>query len=200
MRLHEYPGWREELEVQTWPSGFRRLFALRQWRLLHRGRQIGEAASAWLMVDNQARRPIRPETLATWGDYIREERALEHDFVPLPGLDGAPGPEQEFRVRFGDVDVNGHAGYLSYVDWVLETVPARVRARGRLAELEIHYLAEVSHGERIRARSQPFPAPPGATGYLHSLVHGEDEGEACRARTVWVASPADSDAIRPAGG
>lgn len=191
LRLRDWPGWRARLEVQTWPSGFRKLFALRQWRLLHEGRQIGEAASAWLMIDHRTRRPIRPQTLATWGEHIRDEQALEHDFAALPEPDGPAAPAQagvqEHTVRFGDVDINGHAGYLAYVDWVLETVPAEIRSRRRLTELEIHYVAELSQGQTVGARAAPYTAAPGTAGYLHLLTC---EGrEACRARTLWIADP-----------
>jgi len=195
LRLHELPGWRAQLEVETWPAGFHKLFALRQWRVLHEGRQIGEAASAWLIMDNRTRRPIRAQSLATWGDHIREEWALQHEFAPLPGLEPPQGPggeggqpgleERESTVRFSDVDINDHASYLSYVEWVLESVPPQVRSRSRLAELEIHYQAEVGHGERIRVRCGPCAGGPGASGYLHSLVRMSDGREACRARTLW---------------
>jgi medium-chain acyl-[acyl-carrier-protein] hydrolase len=66
IRLRELPGWKAELTVQSWPSGLERLFALRDYRILEQGREIVAATSAWLMLDVQSRRPVRPDSFQDW--------------------------------------------------------------------------------------------------------------------------------------
>jgi acyl-ACP thioesterase len=199
IRMQTYPGWRERITVETWPPGTQKLLALRDWRVFAGQRLIGLATSGWLMIDIRKRRPLRPESYPEWREHLHPERTIVHTFSKLPALDGrgeSPRP-QEFRVRFSDVDVNGHANYLSYIDWVLETIPSDIRDGQQIAEFEVHFLREVNFGEELVSRAQPIedgkvvstgqsasPVPEGKQ-FLHGLARKGDGAELARARTVW---------------
>ncbi len=199
IRLQEYPGWREKITVETWPSGSQKLLTLRDWRLFLGQRLIGQATSGWLMIDILKRCPLRPESYPEWGAFIHPERTIPNVFGKLPELDRDrdPSGRQEFTVRFGDVDINGHANYLSYIEWILESIPPEVRAEEEIAEMEIHFLSEANFGDEIITRSlrrgetDIFPVSdsvagsPKGTEYHHSLIRRQDGVEAARARTVW---------------
>ncbi len=190
VRLREHPGWRDSLTVETWPRGFARLFALRDFRLRRDGRVIGEAASAWLMIDLVRRRPVRPESSGDWTRMTRPERALEVDLEKLPPFPEAPGDgarETELSVRYCDLDVNLHATSLRYAEWLLESLPAELLATSVPGELDLDFQNEVGAGERILSRS----APLGGGAFAHSLVRRADGVEVARARSAWrPASPA----------
>lgn len=199
IRLQEYPGWREKITVETWPSGSQKLLTLRDWRLFLGQRLIGQATSGWLMIDILKRCPLRPESYPEWGAFIHPERTIPHVFGKLSELDRDrdPSGRQEFTVRFGDVDINGHANYLSYIEWILESIPPEVRVEEEIAEMEIHFLSEANFGDEIITRSlrrgetDIFPVSdsvadsPKGTEYHHSLIRRQDGVEAARARTVW---------------
>jgi acyl-ACP thioesterase len=78
------------------------------------------------------------------------------------------------------VDINSHANYLSFLEWILESIPPEVRIESQIAEMEIHFLREASYGEEILSKSLLNGAE-----YLHSLVRTSDGTEVVRARTVW---------------
>jgi medium-chain acyl-[acyl-carrier-protein] hydrolase len=204
LRMGTYPGWRDTITVETWPPGSQKLLALRDWRLLCGRQLIGLATSGWLMIDIRKRRPLRPESYPDWNRFLHPERTIAHAFGKLPELDPASGQseQQEFRVRFGDVDINGHANYLSYIDWILESIPAAVRDEREIAEMEVHFLREANLAEDVISRSAAVgdagihsiggdPAEP-STGseYLHSIVRRQDGTEVVRARTLWRSRPA----------
>jgi acyl-ACP thioesterase len=101
-------------------------------------------------------------------------------------------------VRFADVDINGHANYLSYIDWILESVPPATRDGHQIAEMEVHFLREVSFAEELESRAgriddqmvhpiggDSSEAIPGVQ-FLHALVHEREQTELVRARTVWI--------------
>ena len=187
VRLREHPGWRASLVVETWPAGLERLFALRDFRLRLDGRVIGEAASAWLLMDLGRRRPVRPESAADWSEMIHPERALEVDLAKLPPFPEVPGKgarEAELSVRYCDLDVNLHVNNLRYAELVLESLPAELLASSVPGELDLDFLAEAGAGERILSRS----APLGGGAYAHSLVRLADGVEVARARSVWQAA------------
>ncbi|HNX05492.1 MAG TPA: thioesterase, partial [Opitutales bacterium] len=60
--LSTLPSWGERIVLQTWPSGVERLLAHREFELSREGREpFLRAATSWLMIDTEARRPIRPQ-------------------------------------------------------------------------------------------------------------------------------------------
>jgi acyl-ACP thioesterase len=199
IRMREYPGWREKISVETWPSGSQKLLSVRDWRLFSGQRLIGQATSGWLMIDMLKRRPLRPESYPEWGTFIHPERTIPHVFGKLPALDpeSTPTAKQEFTVRFNDVDINGHANYLSYLEWILEGIPPEVRVEEEIAEMEIHFLSEANFAENIttsclrNGETDIFPVSdrdagsPKGTEYHHNLVRRHDGIEVARARTVW---------------
>jgi len=186
LALREHPGWRDELVVETWPSGLDRLFALREFRLHRDGRVIGEAASAWLLIDTLRRRPVRPANEADWSGLVHPERAGGLDLQKLPPFPAA-GPglrEAELSVRWCDLDVNRHATTPRYAEWLLESLPPDLLGSSLLGALELDFLNEAEAGQRILSRS----APLSAGAHAHSLVRLSDGVEIARARTSWRAA------------
>ena len=196
VRLREFPGWRAELAVETWPRGFAKLFALRDFRLRRDGRAIGEAASAWLLIDTVRRRPVRPESSGDWTRMIHPERALAVELEKLPPFPEASGDgarQAELTVRYCDLDVNLHATSPRYAEWLLESLPSALLASSVLGELDLDFQNEVGAGERILSRSAPLPG--GA--FAHSLVRLADGVEVARARTAWQPAPPPGSAASP---
>lgn len=195
LRLRELPGWQAQVAVQTWPSGLDRLFALRDFRILSEAREIGAAVSSWLVLDANSRRLIRPESIRDWQGMIHPERSLALGLEKLPGIEEGNPPlqERELPVRYADLDLNLHANNIRYVEWLLEAVPLAVLRERRLAELDIDYLAEAGHGERVLSRAyeaEPAPAAPQAPGagraFRHIVLRQGDGRELARARSAWV--------------
>jgi acyl-ACP thioesterase len=195
LRLREYPGWRDSLTVETWPSGLHRLHALRDFRLRRGGRVIGEAASAWLLIDAARRRPVRPEAAVDWSGLIHPERAFAAELEKLPPF---PAPEEgarqaELAVRYCDLDVNLHATTPRYAEWLLESLPAELLRSSALCALDLDFLNETGAGERILSRSAPVGG-----GFAHSLVRLADGVEVARARSVWQPAAPVSPGFAPA--
>lgn len=202
VRVHEYPRWWDKLVIETWPSGFHRLFALREWRIFRRDELLGEATSAWLMVQVDSRRPIRPDSHGDWASRVHPERAIGLTLEKLPeaaptdlegaSLDSPDTYEGEFAVRYRDLDMNGHANNISYLDWFLEILPLPFREQHTVRELELNFLAEVGAGEGVRSRALARAAgaaatvPRGSVDFDHALTRLTDGQPVARARTHWV--------------
>jgi acyl-ACP thioesterase len=190
IRLRELPGWKAQIVVQTWPSGLDRLFALRDFRILEQEREIGAATSAWLMLEAEKRRPVRPDAKFDWRGLIHPERSLAVDLLEkVPGVEASEPIllERELPVRYADLDMNLHANNTRYVEWLLEAVPLEVLRGPRLAELDIDFLAEAEHGESILSRVYE-PEPQSAQGgrrFRHILSRRSDGREVARARSLW---------------
>lgn len=191
-RLHvemaRFPSWRQDVYIETWPSGENGLYATREFVLRDdEGDTLGWATSAWLIIDLTRRRPVRiPAFVRSFRVPVRG-RALDDTFDRLPVLD-TPAEERTFRVRYGDLDLNQHVNNVHYVEWVVEALPRHVREGHHLTSLEIHFRAEATFGDEVRV--QTSPAGEDST-FLHRLLRHSDGRDVAHVRTRWVPVPAE---------
>ena len=183
IQIASFPVWKEQIQISTWPSGAQRLFALRDFELQDTDNQaVAAAVSAWLVLDVQKRRPVRI------GPFVDRLKPLEGDHILPDTLDKLSGlefrtHEKKFVVRYRDLDINQHANNVCFVEWLLESVPARVLNTSVLAELEINFLAEAFYEDHILAACHPQDSQN--TSFHHSLIRQQDSRELVRARTKW---------------
>jgi acyl-ACP thioesterase len=182
-----WPRWRDEVTIETWPSGLDEMVATRDFRLQDGGGlPIGRATSRWMMVDFRRRRPIRmPNAVRA---IRRPERSgLAADTLPRGGPSSAPGLAVDYRVRFADLDINEHVNNVSYVEWVLETVPREVLRGGTLAAMTIAFRAECRSESTVTVerRDDPERSAPDRPAFLHRVLEKEGARELVAARTLW---------------
>ncbi len=184
VRFHAYPATGARLEVRTWPSARQGLFALRDFEVSDaQGRIVITATSSWVLLSLESRRPVRlAEHLPDYPTMGR--RAISDGFPTLPVVERTD-LELPFRVRFGDLDFNGHVNNTVFADWALETVPSETIRDWRPASVEIGYRAETFYGDRIIVRTQ-LQSPGDPAVFLHQLSNDRDGREVARVRTVWT--------------
>jgi len=183
IKMNTYPLWTDELTVHTWPSGTQRLFALRDFHLKDQNQNdVGAALSAWLVIDTIKRRPVRISRFVDRLKPIDGHHILADQLDKLPKVESYTD-ERFFRVRYRDLDINRHVNNASYVEWMLEGMPADTQNELRLLELEINFLAESFLQDRIIARCQSQDSTPPV--FQHVLLREQDGQELVRARTVW---------------
>jgi medium-chain acyl-[acyl-carrier-protein] hydrolase len=158
LRVFARPRIGDEILVQTWVSdrtaGIR---AYRDFRILDSaGKTLAEAASLWLLLDLKSRRPARlPESVLS----IRHPGRVGAEPVDAEPLLPPAGDScrEEFKVRWSDLDENGHANNLRYIEWIVETVPAALRPGCELTALDIQFAGEVLQGETVHSVSECQP-------------------------------------------
>jgi len=166
--MERRPRFGEKVTIRTWPRGSNKLFAIRDYSIFGNGR--GEASSngnaagaavrgrsAWLIVDLEKRRPLRPQ-------------ALIETLPPNEGVNALPGanPEgndpppsltvREFsqeqsvlrRACYSDIDYNGHVNNTRYIQWIQDLMEPEILEAAKQIRLDINYLSEVRYGETIR--------------------------------------------------
>ncbi len=179
----EYPMWRDELQIITWPRGIDGLFALRDFEVKNRDNKVLIAAtSSWMVISLERKRPVRiEENLSNFA--ISDRRALVDGFEQLPALEIAE-LELPFRVRLNDLDLNRHVNNAVYAEWALETVPADILKNYLPVDIEISYRAEALYGDRVISRSCLIDSSQSRT-FLHQLIREKDGRELTRLRSVW---------------
>jgi medium-chain acyl-[acyl-carrier-protein] hydrolase len=186
LKIGPLPGAEAVIRIRTWPSGYQRLFALRDFEILGpSGHALGAAVSAWLVIDTSRRKPVRI------GPFLEKLNPLENRHAWRYALDKLPAgqtmqPPRRFTVRYRDLDINGHVNNATFVEWVLESVPDGYLNERNLAFIEINYLSEALAADTIESCVEPGPA--GSLAFMHRIARAGDGQELARARTVW--SPA----------
>ena len=186
IKITSYPSWKDRIRISTWPSGTQGLFALRDFELINDDNHVIVAAvSAWLVLDIRKRRPVRISPFVDRLKPLAGYHSLPDRLDKLPGsVDHTYA--KNFTVRYRDLDINQHVNNVSFVEWIVESVPAATLNTSNLSELQINFLAEAFQGDQIRAACQPRDSSN--TVFHHSLNRHRDGRELTRARTVWKRS------------
>lgn len=173
LRLHALPAWRDEIVVETWPSGVARVFALREFRAAGPGgRLLAEATSAWLLVAVPSKKPLRPPAEIAAAAAGAPPRVIEDAFEPLaaPGPDAADGPAT--RIGRFDLDLNAHANNVTIFRALLESLPHADPP----FDLEAEFRGEAFEGDFLEGRTDE-----GGGARRVALVRRADGREIARA-------------------
>ncbi len=165
LRFDTLPRRGDEVVVETWGSS--RLGGVRAYRdfrvLDHTGKTLGKASSVWLMLDRATRRPVRlPETVLR---FRNPDRPPDEEFDRLRlSMPERIDTEERFRVRWRDLDANGHANNVCYIEWAIETVPLELRRDGRLTALDAEF-----RGEALLDQEVVCTAERNGNAFRHSI-------------------------------
>lgn len=180
----------ERVSVATWPAGIDRLFALRDFLMTGKdGRVLARAVYAYLVVDAEARRLARPQTV--FGD--REMRGREPHPVRDYRFDipEAVGMEASFAQRAWGrhIDLNGHVNNAHILDWLADSSPPEARKGLRLSAMRAEFKAEVVSGDQLDSSSASVDAASaGIEGRAFVSGLAREGATVARALCVW-ASP-----------
>ncbi|MFZ5927430.1 MAG: acyl-[acyl-carrier-protein] thioesterase [Acidobacteriota bacterium] len=144
LAVRRWPEPGEPVEVLTWPSG--RTAGARAWREFEvvsaSGATLAEAASVWLIVDLERRRPVRLPRFLLELDFPARRTRIEPAAVPEP-----PATPAEVHCRTvleEDLDINEHVNNASYIGWA-----EALAEWEHLRRLQADYLGEALLGEQI---------------------------------------------------
>ena len=153
------PKMGEKLTLRAIPQ--KPVKALYPWRFEfsdNEGKQIGTGETLWNLMDADTRRlailPEVAETLLQAG--ITEQGALPS---AAQELDGEPR-RLTFTPAYTDLDINGHASHLRYIDWCCNIFGAGIMSRYAIPRFRIAYMHEVrtasSADIELRTRGTSF--------------------------------------------
>lgn len=182
IRVSRYPLMGETVEVLTWPSGKKGVFALRDFEVRDGdGGLLLEATTSWLIISLATKQPVRMDTVFL-DENILDRRAVADDFERLPSP-VRTDREASFTVLNRDLDFNRHVNNVVYIHWAIEGMPENVLRGARPAEVEIVYKDEAFYGDEVTARVQ-LPDADGCA-FHHQIVRKADGAELARLRTSW---------------
>lgn len=194
LHIHQYPSWRETVQLTTWPSGVRKMYALRNFFMTNdAGVCLAEATSSWIVIDIETRKPLRnPQAAGGWNCVSYRDVLPGRGIGRIRPVSSEEQSEQFFRIRASDIDVNGHVNNVNYLEWALESMNIDAVAGQDLYDLEAEFLAESLFGDGVTAESRRDRTASEEQAYYHQVERASDQRCTLRARTLWKPSDAFS--------
>ncbi|KAK9057440.1 hypothetical protein SSX86_022275 [Deinandra increscens subsp. villosa] len=217
IEIYRYPAWSDVVEIETWCQSEGRIGTRRDWIIKDHasGEVIGRATSKWVMMNSDTRR------LQKVNDDIRDEYLIfcpktlrlafpEENNSSLKKIAKLEDPAEYSTLglvpRRADLDMNKHVNNVTYIGWVLESIPQEVIDTHELQTITLDYRRECQHDDIVDSLTSPESAvskPEGINGcanppngsedlsqFLHLLRSSGDGLELNRGRTEWRKKPA----------
>lgn len=180
----ELPREYQHFTVETWVEAVMRMFTARNFCIKDQfGNPIGYARTIWAMINRQSRKPV---DLLSINDGRLPEWIVEGRECPIEPPSkikvSANEPADTVRVKYSDIDINGHMNSCRYIEHILDIFPVEYYMQHQVCRFEIAYMAECLFGERLsifKEESEP--------GVFQIEIRKEGNNEiACRSKIVFV--------------
>jgi len=162
--VNRRPNYCDTITVRSWPRGWDKLFAIRDYEIRDKNdTAVVSARSAWLIVDKEKRRPLRPQSVM---DNLPLNEGLEALSSETDGAAGLIERENlqksvERKALYTDLDANGHVNNARYVQWIEDTLDPQLLENAGKLRMDINYLNEIFRDEIVELFSVPIYSEDG---------------------------------------
>lgn len=150
MKIDRLPVFDEKITIETYAMSHNRLFCYRAFNIKdEEGNTIIEMVATFVLMDRDTRKvhPVMSELTDAFDSEFSKTMLRGPRFKELEG-----GVEQEYRVRFYDLDMNGHVNNSKYLDWVFEVMGADFLTQHVPKKVHLKYVKEVLAGGVITSQ------------------------------------------------
>ena len=150
MKIERLPVFDEKITIETYAKSHNRLFCYRAFNIKDEaGNTIIEMVATFVLMDRDTRKvhPVMSEITDAFDSEFSKIMLRGPRFKELEG-----GVEQEYRVRFYDLDMNGHVNNSKYLDWVFEVMGADFLTQHVPKKVHLKYVKEVLAGGIITSQ------------------------------------------------
>ena len=146
VRMDRYPKWEDEISVETFPRGGRKIVAWRDFEIFDTaGARIGAASSEWMLIDLATRRIVAvPESVFAAADPADAPVLGEMPFTKFKFPASSGAQPLAFRAQKSHIDLNGHVNNVHYIEWMLEPC-----ADAHPSEMEVVFRSETFAGDDV---------------------------------------------------
>eukprot|EP00252_Welwitschia_mirabilis_P004449 TRINITY_DN14793_c0_g1_i1.p1 TRINITY_DN14793_c0_g1~~TRINITY_DN14793_c0_g1_i1.p1 ORF type:complete len:390 (+),score=25.83 TRINITY_DN14793_c0_g1_i1:559-1728(+) len=163
IEVYQYPLWGDLVEIETWCQAEGKLATRRDWLLRNvtTNTLIGRATSTWVMMNQDTRR------LARVTDDVRDEYIIFFPKDPrlvFPQNDISSSKKKIYKLedpaqykisglmpRRADLDMNEHVNNVTYIGWLLESVPPEILETHELQTITLDYRRECNKGDIVES-------------------------------------------------
>lgn len=180
IQIEKYPKWQDKIIVETWPTGTESIYAFREYSIKNEaGEVIISASSAWLILDLESKRIIRPDSLTDNFQKFAQTIICRH---PLKIKATNRAENLDFTpVVFTDLDINQHFNSVKYVERAINNYGIEFLNDHEVKEIEINYLKEGMPDDSLAVSQTKI----NENEDLVSLVRETDHVDLCNMKISW---------------
>lgn len=147
IEIDAYPSWKDELRIQTWPTGTDKLFAIRHFRVFKNGKPIINAGSYWLIINQQSRRPVRPENFFKTDYQWIKEKAIGP--IEKIAFNDELQTGKALPVQYSDLDYNGHVLNSKYTEHLINQIPLNKMKETEIKSYQVNFIKEARQSNSL---------------------------------------------------
>lgn len=143
--IYDTPKYLETIKVSTYPGEDNKFFYPRHFLIENeKGEVLANANSIWVVLEKEKRRPV----LNPFPDIkIKSESYMEEEPTPKKVSGENEKFIEERKVRYSDVDLNGHLNNTKYMEYVLDLKPTSFYKEHKITHIDINYEKELLDGD-----------------------------------------------------
>lgn len=173
--IKRYPKYGEKINLTTVAEGFKKYYATRSYEIKdEEGNVIVTGQAIFLMIDIEKRRAIRIPKKQYELFKVEEDIKGPFKLPRMKDLDEVNFNE-EFRVRYSDIDSNKHVNNTRYVDWAIETLPEEIILNYKLENLSVIFEKECKYGEKVNVYTKMTKLEDGNINTEHRIENENNE-------------------------
>jgi len=142
IEMTRFPEQYEKISVETWVEEVGRANTTRNFCIRDaKDEIIANACSEWVFFDMKTRRAKDLLTLDGIHEFANGEHGLIEKPVKLGAVEGSD--YDGFKVKYSDIDINGHVSSMRYIQWVSDCFSLNCYRKCQLKRFEINYMNEM---------------------------------------------------------
>jgi len=171
----------DQITIQTYPTGFERIFAFRDYIAYNESKEkIAQASSTWTLINTKTRKPERiPEDMFKYKTNP-PNGALERPRSKIQSVENCEF-SNIYKVNYLNLDWNGHVNNVFMAKVILESMPEDYLFNKRLKNLTLHYKAESFFKDELEVQFQKS----GAEQSLHRVFRKQDGKDIVFGKCTW---------------
>jgi len=195
LEIFQYPKWRDVVSVETWVElPFRRVLIPRIIVAKNAENEIiFKAITLWAIIDLKTKKPIEPMPILekiglpqkAFNEkfYIKKREYFNEEFPII----GTTTP----NINYSDTDLNHHVNNISYIRWVLQSLPNSFRDEYITKNIDVSWLKQTYLTDKVKliTNSESKDALSEETPILyHKLICENPDGSkkiVFEAKSIW---------------
>ena len=182
LEFDDYPEGIYDLTIKTEPRGYNKMFAYRDFYIMHGDKQIGRATSTWTLVDLTTKSMSNAAEVLANNKYMylhdKREDDLNYGKIRLPEKFDL---SKFFEVRFDDLDVNKHVNNANYIVWAIEPLDFEFRRSHKLKTVDMMFKKEITYGNTVLSE-----VAINGNNTVHAVKNAQTGEELCIMNAEWI--------------
>lgn len=187
MHVNRYTAWPEDIMAETWaqaPLGLKMPRVVRAQD--EEGKPLFEAITEWAVLDlTHHYRPVRPNAITEAMKIPSENDSKHHRECKLPRRTEFDDSALAFTSRYvppvlmSDTDANHHVNNISYLNWILESLPVPFRDAYKVEDVDVSWEKQTFLGDMLvvmTGSGQSHPLEEEKPSFVHKIIRKGQDG------------------------